>query len=236
MSTITIPSRSPVNAAPTQPPPSPAFPGDQRITIRGLSWDLYDRLSDAIDPRQHIYLAYDGKDLEIMTKGRWHEHYKELFGRFVSRVTAALMIRRATLGETSWKRPEIARGLEADQCYYFAPDKLEADARARARKSDDIADYPNPDLAIEVDLSPSQIDRPSIYATLRVREIWRFDGASVVIEQLGPDGSYSPVDYSRFLPVTANDILRWIIHEDSTDELEFERRVTEWARELRRAE
>jgi Uma2 family endonuclease len=236
MSTITIPSRSPVNAAPTQPPPSPAFPGDQRITIRGLSWDLYDRLSDAIDPRQHIYLAYDGKDLEIMTKGRWHEHYKELFGRFVPRVTAALMIRRATLGETSWKRPEIARGLEADQCYYFAPDKLEADARARARKSDDIVDYPNPDLAIEVDLSPSQIDRPSIYATLRVPEIWRFDGASVVIEQLGPDGSYSPVDYSRFLPVTANDILRWIIYEDSTDELEFERRVTEWARELRRAE
>lgn len=94
---------------------APCFPGDQRITIRGLSWDLYDRLSDAIDPRQHIYLAYDGKDLEIMTKGRCHEHYKELFGRFVSTLTAALMIRRATLGETSWKRPEIARGLEAEQ-------------------------------------------------------------------------------------------------------------------------
>ncbi len=109
MSTITIPSRSHSSAVPTEPPTAPAFAGDQRITIRGLSWDLYDRLSDAINARQHIYLAYDGKDLEIMTKGRWHEHYKELFGRFVSRVTAALMIRRVTLGETSWKRPEIAR-------------------------------------------------------------------------------------------------------------------------------
>jgi hypothetical protein len=56
----------------------------------------------------------------------------------------------------------------------------------------------------------------------------------LAIEQLGPDGSYSPVDSSRFLPVTAKDILRWIVHEDSSDELEFERRVTEWARELRR--
>jgi Uma2 family endonuclease len=233
MSTTTIPPRSPSSAPPTQPPIPHSFPGEQRIAIRGVSWDLYDRLSDAIDPRQHIYLAYDGKDLEIMTKGRWHEHYKELFGRFVSRVTAALTIRRATLGETSWKRPEVARGLEADQCYYFTPDKIAADARARARKSEDIADYPNPDLAIEVDLSPSQIDRPSIYATLQVPEIWRFDGANVVIEQLGPDGSYSPVDSSRFLPVTAKDILRWIVHEDSSDELEFERRVTEWARELR---
>ncbi len=137
------------------------------------------------------------------------------------------------------KRPGSVRrlrGLEADQCYYFAPEKIEMDAQARARKSDDIADYPNPDLAIEVDLSPSQIDRPSIYATLQVPEIWRFDGANVVIEQLGPDGSYSPVDSSRFLPVAANDIMRWIVHEDSSDELEFERRLTEWAHELRREE
>jgi Uma2 family endonuclease len=226
MSTITIPPR-PSSIAPDSS-------GEQRITVRGLSWDLYDRLSDAIGPRQNIYLAYDGKDLEIMTKGRWHEHYKELLGRFVSRVTAALMIRRATLGETTWKRPEIARGLEADQCYYFAPEKIAADAQARARKSDDIADYPNPDLAIEVDLSQSQIDRPSIYATLEVPEIWRFDGASLVIEQLGPDGTYSRVDSSRFLPVAAKDILRWIVHEDSSDELEFECRLTAWARELRR--
>ena len=144
-----------------------------------------------------------------------------------------MSIRRVTLGETSWKRPEIARGLEADQCYYFTPDKITADAWARARNSDDIADYPNPDLAIEVDLSRSQIDRPSIYATLKVPEIWRFDGTRLVIEQLGPDGIYFPVESSRFLPVTAADILRWIVHEDSSDELEFERRVTEWARELR---
>jgi hypothetical protein len=79
-----------------------------------------------------------------------------LFGRFVSRVTAALAIRRATLGETTWNRPEIARGLEADQCHYFTPEKIAADAQARARKSDDIADYANPDLAIEADLSQSQ--------------------------------------------------------------------------------
>jgi Uma2 family endonuclease len=234
MSTITSPPGRTSIAPPAQPPIAPNFPGEQRITIRGLSWDLYDRLSDAIDPQQHIYLTFDGKDLEIMTKGRWHEPYKELLGRFVSRVTAALSIRRVTLGETSWKRPEIARGLEADQCYYFTPEKIAADARARARNSDDIADYPNPDLAIEVDLSPSQIDRPSIYATLQVPEIWRFDGTGLVIEQLGPDGRYSPVDSSRFLPVTATDIFRWIVHEDSSDELEFERRVTEWARELSR--
>ncbi len=44
--------------------------GEQRIAIRGLSWELYDALSNAIDARQHVYLAYDGKDLEVMVKGR----------------------------------------------------------------------------------------------------------------------------------------------------------------------
>ena len=61
-----------------------------------------------------------------------------------------------------------------------------------------IADYPNPDLAIEVDVSPSKIDRPGIYAALRVAELWRFDGdhEQVIIERLGADGSYHGTDGS----------------------------------------
>ena len=37
---------------------------------------LHDRLDDAISAGQHIRLAYDGKDLEIMTTGRMHEDFK----------------------------------------------------------------------------------------------------------------------------------------------------------------
>ena len=40
----------------------------------------------------------------------------------------------------------------------------------------DIADYPNPDLAIEIDISPPEVDREGIYKSLKVAEIWRFDG------------------------------------------------------------
>ena len=71
----------------------------------------------------------------------------------------------------------------ADQCYYFLPEKLAADAAALERGSDDIADYPNPDLAIEVDISPPAVDRAGIYAALGVTEVWRFDGQDVVIER-----------------------------------------------------
>ena len=203
---------------------------EQRIVIRDVCWRLYDHLSDAIGEGQHIYLAYDGRDLELMTKGWTHEDYKELFSWFVTFVTSELRIRSRAAGETTWKRPEIERGLEADQCYYFTSEKLRVVADARARRAKDIADIPNPDLAVEIDISASQVDRPGIYAALQVSEVWRFDGESVVIEQLRPDGTYAVAETSLFLPVRAEEVYRWVAQEDSSDELAWEDRLREWAR------
>jgi Uma2 family endonuclease len=226
MSTVTRRSRR----ATPPPPRAPVVLGEQRIVIRNVGWDLYDRLSDAIDERQHVYLAYDGKDLEMMTKGRIHEDYREVLGWFVKIVASELRIRSRGLGETTWKRPEIARGLESDLGYYFTAKKLAADARARARKSNKVADYSNPDLAIEIDISPSEVDRPAIYGALKVPEVWRFDGESVVIEHLQKDGTYAPVESSRFLPLRAEEIYRWVAVEDTNDELAWEQRLREWIR------
>ena len=229
MATVTQPAK-------VLPPPSTraripaAGAGEQRIVIRGVSWDLYDRLSDAVGEGQHVYVAYDGKDMELMTTGLIHDDYSEFFGRFMTFVTSELRIRCRPVGRTTWKRPEIARGLEADQCYYFTPKKIKADVKSLAKKSNNVADYPNPDLAIEIDISPSQVDRPSIYAALRVPEVWRFDGESLVIGQLRRDGSYATAEKSLFLPVRAEEVCRWVAQEDSGDELAWEQRLREWAR------
>jgi hypothetical protein len=93
-----------------------------------------------------------------------------------------------------------------------------------------IADYPNPDLGIEIDISPPEIDRPGIYAALRVAELWRFDGESekVIIERLGDDGSYHPVDESGFLPIRAEEIRRWVVDENSDDESAWAERLRAW--------
>jgi Uma2 family endonuclease len=174
-------------------PPAPfgAGQGDQRIVLRNVEWHVYDSLSDTARENQHARLAYDGEDLEIMTAGYPHEHYRDLLGKLVAAVTKALNIDRGTCGETTWKRPELRRGIQADHSYYFDPAKRLAEKAAWARQSTDIADYPNPDLAIEVDLSDPKVDRPGIYASLRVAELWRFDGKGLVIEQLQVDGSYA---------------------------------------------
>jgi Uma2 family endonuclease len=201
---------------------------DQRITIRDIPWDIYDRLSQAVGEDQHVRLAYDGKDLEIMTTGLEHEDYKHWLTLFLETVMTACRIRGRLGSQATWKRAGLERGLEADQCAWFDPEKVATVKRLRAAGVKDLDRYPNPELAIEIDVSPAQIDRPGIYAALEVAEIWRFDGNTVVIEQLGPDGKYAAVDRSRFVPVTPSDILPWLTAEDA-GELEWKERMAEWA-------
>jgi Uma2 family endonuclease len=94
----------------------------------------------------------------------------------------------------------------------------------------DAADYPRPDLAIEIDTSSPQIDRPSIYADLGVTEVWRYiRGQQLVIEILQADGSYAPVVASRFLRIRAADVLGWLTAEDSGHEAAWNRRLNQWA-------
>ncbi len=199
---------------------------EERVLFRDVDWSFYEQLVDSIPESSNIHVDYDGKDLEIMGKGMRHGRFNKLLGRFVDVVTEEHQIPCQGLRDTTWKRPEISRGLEADDCYYFLPEKLKAYAAADQRGSDNIADYPNPDLAIEVDISEPRVDRPGIYAALEVAEVWRFDGRNVVIERLAPEKTYASVEASQFLPIRADEIRRWIVEEDSHDE-------SAWARRLR---
>jgi Putative restriction endonuclease len=108
------------------------------------------------------------------------------------------------------------------------PEQLAADIVARDRKSNNVADDPNPDLAIEIDISTSEIDRPGIYAALEVAEVWRFDGEALVIEQLQENGAFTQVESSRFLPIRPSEILGWLIDEDTSSKTRWVRRLRAW--------
>jgi Uma2 family endonuclease len=205
------------------------FPPDTRLLIGEVTWDDYERFADSIHEGEVCRIAFDGKDIEMMTLGPWHEAEKSLLDAFVAIVANELRIRRQPLGSTTWKRKKLKRAIESDLCYYFAAAKLEA--YAAALRSNDVDLYPNPDLAIEVDVSKPKIDRPGIYAALEVPEIWRSRNQLVSIEQLGPGGKYAPAPRSRFLPVRSEDVTRWVFAEDSVGILEWEDRLRAWVRE-----
>jgi Uma2 family endonuclease len=205
-------------------------PGETRIQIPSVDWRFYEWLVDSIPVGSGVRVAYDGSDVEISTTSPEHEEVKELLGRFIGLVAEELEIAHKSMGETTWIRASVNRGIEADQCYYLTPGKLAAAAAAKARKNNDVADYPNPDLAVEVDSSPSEFDRSSIYAALAVAEVWRFDGEVLRIDRLSSRGRYVSSKRSKLLPVLAEHVRRWILEEDASDLTARSRRLRKWVR------
>ncbi len=163
--------------------------GDIRIVIRGVDPDLYNRLDAAIDEGQHILVAYDGRAMELMKVGILHEHVTDLLRSIVGAVTMGVRIRTFSSGRATRKTKGLDRGLQSDPSFGFDHEKVRTGTEAIARRSHDLADYPVPDLAIDVDDGSCEIDRRGIYAALGVAEVWRSDGEVVAIERLRPDGS-----------------------------------------------
>ena len=211
-----------------------SLPGETRILVPDASWRLYESFVMNLPERSPIRTAFDGRDMEIMVKGPVHDQFADLLDQFVKAVAGELGIRIKPMRETTWIRAEIARGIEADNCYYLDPAKITLALSLIGRGVNEVRDYPNPDLAIEVDISPPEADRAGIYAAMRVAEFWVFDGQILTIQRLDENGRYQVVERSGFLPVRADQVPRWLLDEDLSDYEAWTRRVREWAgRELR---
>lgn len=94
------------------------------VAIRGVEWNVYDLVSSAMREGAAARVNYDGNDLEIMGTSGFHEQTKVIFGLFVHEVATACEVPNAAMSQTTWKRPEVSRGLEADQGYHFDPKKI----------------------------------------------------------------------------------------------------------------
>ena len=185
---------------------------DKRLTISDVAWEDYERFAAAIGEGSNLRVAFDGKDIEIMTTGPYHEHLRGRLEAFIAVVAGELNIDREAFGQTTWSRPEVNRGVESDLCYYFDPAKLAASTMAG--ESNSVSDYPNPDLAIEIDLSPSTIARPGIYKALQVPEIWCLRKRLMSIELLRPDG-YVASAASRYIYVRPDEVVLWSVGEEA---------------------
>jgi Uma2 family endonuclease len=200
--------------------------GSKRLVVPDVDWSLYETWVDSLPERSPIRMAFDGSNLEIMTKSPDHEKYRQLLGYAVFEIAKILGLPLASYGEMTWKRPAIDRGIEADQCYYLTLHKIEAAAKIKGEHPS--RRMPPPDLAIEIDISPPEIDRPGIYAAMKVGELWRFDGERVVIERLGREGRYRRVAASRLLKIRASELMHWLCEEENRNETQWAKRLAAW--------
>ncbi len=213
----------------TRPPGSPApSAGENRVLVPNVPWSVYQSFVDAIPENSSVRVAYDGRDMEIMTKSQEHEDLAKFLGYFVVEVARVLKLSFKGLGETTWKRPLLERGIEADHCYYLDAGKLQQAALAKGGK--DVSLIPNPDLAVEVDLSPPLADREGIYAALGVTELWVFENGALRMYRLGADRQYHPIEASGYLKIRADAVTRWLVEEDTSDDLAWLERLAAWLR------
>jgi len=193
--------------------------------IKNISWQTYEALLKDVEEQPGIRLTYDRGMLEIMSPLAPHERNKELIGRFVPVLTEEQNIEICSLGSLTCKREDLARGLEPDQCYY-----IQNEAIVRAKEEIDLNFDPPPDLAIEIDITSSSINRLSIYAALGVPEVWRYDGSDLIIYEL-EGGEYQECECSPIFPqITPFQIMRFLELRKTTGETTLIRLFREWVR------
>lgn len=166
----------------------------QRFLVHGVDWQTYEKVLDAFGDRP-IRITYDRGSLELMSPLPIHEVYKRCLGLLLAVVDRELKIPIKGVASTTFRRPDVDRGLEPDECFYVG--HLE---RVHDWKNIDLSIDPPPDLAIEVEVTTSCLNRMGIYAALGVAEVWRFDGDSWYIHCLNDKGKYEERSQSGVLP------------------------------------
>jgi Uma2 family endonuclease len=198
----------------------------QRFLWYGIGWKGYERLLELVGDRP-IRLTYDRGNLEIMSPLGVHERCKYLFGRIIDAVTEELDIPVMAAASTTFRREDVDRGLEPYQCYYF-----ESAARIRDPGKLHLDVDPPPDLAFEVDIVRSRLDRIGIYAALGIPEVWSFDGESLFILKLQAGGAYAPAEVSGILPfLSPADVARFLRDYDQKNDTRWGRALRAWVRE-----
>jgi Uma2 family endonuclease len=166
----------------------------QRIVLYDVPWKSYLHLLREFRGR-HLRITYDRGALEIMTLSLGHEKFSAVIALLIHVLALELNIAVCNAGSTTLKRRRIHRGLEPDKCFY-----IKNEPAIRNKQKLDLRVDPPPDLAIEVDVTRSSLNRQAIYAKLHVPELWRFDGRTLRVYSLDTAGKYNEVEQSLAFP------------------------------------
>lgn len=195
---------------------------EQKLVLDNISWQTYQALGSALQDR-NLHLTYDQGLLEIMVISPEHERWKGLFGLLVFTLARYFRMKIGVFGSFTHQRQDLARGLEPDQCFYLA-----SLAAVRGKKKINLKRDPPPDLAIEVDITRSSLDRMAIYAALGVGEVWRFDGKVLQVHLLQA-GAYQISESSPTFPdVPVTEVVQFLHLGQREDDVAMVEALEQW--------
>ncbi|PHM06018.1 Uma2 family endonuclease [Nostoc sp. 'Peltigera malacea cyanobiont' DB3992] len=196
---------------------------EQRTVLHNVSWETFEALLRDTGEDRGSRFAYDCGTLEIMTPLFEHENPKSNFGNFIIALAEELGIEVRSAGSTTLKRKISKRGIEPDTCYY-----IQNELAIRGKQTLDLENDPPPDLAIEIDITSSSVNKLGIYSALGVTELWRYDGQNLKFYQL-IEGQYVECNFSIAFPlVSVSEISKFLEQSKTFGEIALLKSFRAW--------
>lgn len=168
---------------------------DQILSIAGMSWADYERLTDK------EYSGYRASYLDgviiIVSPSRNHERIAEIINGLIKTYCRKYNLTYYPMGSTTLKNPPLA-GKEPDHSFAFNTDKS------------------IPDLAVEVNYSSGSVKDLEKYKYLGVQEVWFWQDNQITFYRL-IDSNYVEIPNSICLSKLASNFLITFINRGLTE-------------------
>jgi Uma2 family endonuclease len=163
----------------------PAHDGERRFVLHRVPWAAYVALRDALDDHAGLKMTYLQGALELLSPSLLHADAKKIIARLVEAWAMERDVDLRGFGGATFRHEAKQRGLEPDECYKLG--KLDDDGV--------------PDIAIEVIVTTSLVDKMAVYAGLGVPEVWEWRPTTrtIAVHRLVRE-RYERRDRSEILP------------------------------------
>lgn len=202
-----------------------SIPAEQRTILQNISWETFETLLAETGEQRGSRFAYDCGTLEIMSPLIEHESYKSILGNLIVVLAEELGIEIKSAGSTTLKLKSVNRGIEPDNCYYIQNERT-----FRGKQTLDLGTDLPPDLAIEIDITSSSVNKLGIYSALGVPEVWIYNGRILQFYQL-VEKQYVEREFSYAFPlVSAMEINQFIDQSKNIGEIALIKLFRAWVR------
>jgi len=154
---------------------------EQLFIINNFSWQCYETILQDFGDNLPFKLTYFNGVLQVMSPSRRHEIDKKILGMLLECYFLEKKIDVYPLGSTTFRKENLAKGIEPDQSYSFDSEKE------------------FPDLAIEIVVTSGGVDSLIVYKDLGVKEVWFWQNKQFSIYSL-QNNDYQRVNYSFLFP------------------------------------
>jgi Uma2 family endonuclease len=187
------------------------LPAGATLRIPHVRWEDYDQLLAELGDDYHVRVSYDCGCLEIMSPLPEHEEFADVVLSITREITRELGVKLETRGSMTIRSAWQSKGAEPDTCFY-----VQNAARIIGKRSLDFNTDPPPDIVVEIDLTNASQSKFSIYAALRVPEIWRYDGSQAYFYHFAGE-QYVETSHSQTFPFLTSTVLARFIEQSKTE-------------------